>query len=201
MSNAVYPSLPGLMWPRKRTPIWKTKVATTPSGREFRSSAMTAPRYRYALQYEFLRSAAALAEYQALFAFFNARGGALDTFLLHDPDDYQVSGQAFGVGDGVTTSFQLVRSVGGFTQAVFDIDATADQPQISVAGVLASGGSYTLSATGLVTFAAPPAAGAALTWSGRFYWRARFEVDELTFEQFVAEFWKTGEVKLITVKP
>lgn len=197
MSNAVYPSLPGLMWPFRRTPVWNTTVATTPSGREWRSTATAYPRYRYALQYEFLRTEAAYAEFQALFGFFNARRGGFDTFLFLDPEDRSVTAQAFGVGASGVTTFQLVRALGGFVEPVYDLVAA---PAIYINGVLQSSG-YTVSAAGVVAFSSAPTAGAVLTWSGSFYWRVRFDGDELSFEQFLAQFWKTGDVRLITVKP
>lgn len=196
MSNAVYPTLPGLMWPFRRTPVWKTTIDTTPSGREWRSTAMVAPRYRYGLQYEFLRNEAAYAEFQALFGFFNARRGSFDNFLFRDPQDGVVSGQVFGVGAPGITQYQLVRTLGGFVEPVYDLVAA---PQIFLDGVLQSSG-YTVSAAGLVTFAAA-SPGAVLTWSGSFYWRVRFDSDEITFDQFLSQFWKTGEVRLITEKP
>lgn len=200
MSNAVYPVLPGLEWPVKKTPLWRTKVSTTPNGREFRSSNMVYPRYRLGLKYEFLRSAAALAEFQALFGFFNARAGAFDTFLFSDPSDYQATLAPFGTGDGSTTAWQLLRPVGGHTQPVYDLDNTGPAPAIYRAGALLSSG-YSISATGVVTFSTAPSSGQALTWTGRYYWRCRFEGDELGFEQFMQDLWRTGEVRLVSCKP
>lgn len=113
MSNAVYPALPGLQYPIKRTPLWKTTAKSTPSGREWRTTAMVAPRYRLVLQYEFLRSLSAYGEYQALFDFFNARSGSLDSFLFRDPDDSVVTEQLLGISNGSTTQWQLARAVPG----------------------------------------------------------------------------------------
>ena len=198
MSNDIYPdNMPGRTWPRRRTPVWKTHIDTTPSGREWRSTTQTVPRYRYALQYAFLRSKAALPEYQTLFGFANKHLGAFDTFLFRDPDDRTVTAGVFAIGDAATTQFGLLRTHGGFAERVFDLDGA---PSIYADGVLLSSG-YTVGATGVVTFSAAPASGVVLTWSGNFFWRCRFDGDELTFEQFMAGFWKTGEVKLITVKP
>lgn len=197
MSNAVYPTLPGLTWPIKRTPLWNTTTRSTPSGRTWRRSHMLYPRYRIGLQYAFLRSSAAYTEYETLFGFFNARSGAGDTFLLLDKDDKTVTAQTFGVGTGSATQWQLVRTLGGFVEPVYDLVAA---PQIYRNGVLATSG-YTVSASGLVTFGTPPGAGVVLTWSGSYYWRCTFEADELPLEKFMARFWKTGEVRLITEKP
>lgn len=197
MSNAIYPTLPGITWPLKRAPVWNTTVKTTPSGRAWRQSHMRYPRYRYTLTYSFLRSSAAYGEFQALFGFFNARGGAADSFLLLDRDDTTATAQAFGVGTGSATQYQLVRTLGGFVEPVYDLVAA---PSIYKNGVLQSSG-YTVSAAGLVTFSVAPAAGVVLTWSGAYYWRCCFDTDELPFERFMNMFWKTGEVRLITDKP
>ncbi len=198
MSTAVYPdNLPGRTWPRRRTPVWKTGITATPSGREWRTRAALSPRYRIALQYSFLRSKAALGEYQSLFGFFNQHSGAFDSFLFRDPDDNAVAGALFGTGDATTTQFALVRALGGFVDRITELDGA---PLLYADGApLLSG--WTLGAGGVITFSTAPASGVVLTWSGAYYWRCRFDGDELSFEQFMAAFWKTGEVKLITVKP
>ena len=56
MSNAVYPALPGLKPELRKTPSFKTEVSTTDSGREFAISGQLYPRWRFRLQYEFLRA-------------------------------------------------------------------------------------------------------------------------------------------------
>ena len=43
-------------------------------------------------------------------------------------------------------------------------------------------------------------AGAALTWSGQFYKRVRFERDETEFEEFLQDLHSAKRVELITVK-
>lgn len=198
MSNSIYPdTLPGRTWPRRRTPVWKTGVVATPSGREWRTRAAVSPRYRYALQYAFLRSKPALPEFQALFAFYNQHGGAFDSFLFRDPDDRAVVGATFGTGDATTTQFGLLRALGGYIDRVTELDGP---PLLYADGAPLLTG-WTLGAGGVITFSVAPADGVVLTWSGAYLWRCRFDGDELTFEQFLAGFWKTGEVKLITVKP
>ena len=96
MSNLVYPVLPGLTFGAIRTPSWSSVVKTAASGREYRSSLFQVPRYKYALQYEFLRSQAAYSELQTLLGFFNQVHGNWDSFLFTDPDDNVATAQAFG---------------------------------------------------------------------------------------------------------
>lgn len=199
MSASVYPILPGLSYGVSRTPMWKTDVKATPSGREFRGSQMTSPLYRYALVYEFLRDTAAYQELRLLWGFFNSMRGSYDSFLFSDPDDNTATAQAFGSGDGVTTAFQLTRALGGNAEPIYD---TASAPAISVNSVLKTlTTDYTINATGGVTFVVAPGAGLALTWTGTYYWRCRFLTDELSFEKFMQALWEAKKVEFVTVKP
>lgn len=196
MSTAVFPTLPGLAWGVRRTPVWKTVSHESVSGMELRAALMTYPRWRIGLSYEFLR-AGAYAELQTLAGFFNQRRGSWDSFLWLDPGDNVATGANFGTGDGATKVFTLSRPFGGFLEPVQDFVAL---PAVYVAGVLkASPADYTITA-GKVTFGAAPAAGAALTWSGQFYRRVRFERDETEFEEFLKDLHSAKKVDLITVK-
>jgi hypothetical protein len=59
---------------------------------------------------------------------------------------------------------------------------------------------YTLTVTGQVVFLVAPALGAALTWTGTYFWRCRFEEDLQDFEQFMATIWEAKTVKIKSVK-
>ncbi|MFZ5544404.1 MAG: phage head spike fiber domain-containing protein [Pseudomonadota bacterium] len=119
MSNAVFPTLPGLKWDQQRTVLAPpVHVKTTPSRREFRSRSASVPRYQYALTYEWLKSGARGTDLETLVGFFNARGGSFDSWLYLDPDDNSVTDQTIGMGDGAATQFQVVRTLGGFVEAV-----------------------------------------------------------------------------------
>lgn len=195
MSDAVFPSLPGLKWNIKRTPVWKTLMQESVSGKESSVSLMSYPLRRYSLAYEFLR-AGAEAELQTLEGFFNLRRGRHDTFLYNDPDDYSVTDQSFGTATGTTAPFQLIRTRGGFTEPVQALNGT---PAIKVAGVAKTESvDYTRSATGLIT---PLSAWTgALTWSGTYYWRCRFLRDESEFDQFLKDLWSLNRIEFRTVK-
>jgi hypothetical protein len=58
---------------------------------------------------------------------------------------------------------------------------------------------YTLSGN-TVTLDVAPLAGAALTWSGSFYYKVRFVQDNLDYEQIVIGAWKGDSLKIRTVK-
>lgn len=122
MSNDVYPALPGAELRVTRTPLWQTDRRGTPSGRSFRSTQMTAPNYRLRLRYEFLRDSVAEPEYRTLLGFFNKHLGGFDSFRFDDIDDNTATAQAFGVGDGSSTAWQLVRTLGGFVEPVYELN-------------------------------------------------------------------------------
>lgn len=199
MSNAVFPTLPGLAWNVTRTPVWSTVVKTSASGREFRSQMYSYPIWRYSMSFEVLRANAAFPEMQQLVAFFNSVNGSFDTFLYNDPDDNATLSQGLGTGDGTTKTFQLVRYFGGYTEPVWDVNGA---PLVYVNGVLQTLTThYTISATGLITFVTAPPVGQAVAWTGNFYWRCRFLQDSLEFNQFMRQLWELRQVQFTTVKP
>jgi len=124
MSNQVLPSLPGLSWNTKKKPIFKTTIREASSGREYRGTSWSTPRWEYTLSYEFLRQGMGRTELTQLLGFFNKHRGAWDSWLYQDPDDNAATLQQFATGDGTTVTFQLVRDLGGFLEPVYDINGT-----------------------------------------------------------------------------
>lgn len=124
MSNAVFPALPGLIYPVTKTPMWRTKVQESTSGKETRIGYWSYPRWKYEIGFDVLRSGA-LTELQQLAGFFNARNGSFDSWLFDDPDDNAVVDQSLGVADGVQTTFQLARALGGYVEPVLAPKADA----------------------------------------------------------------------------
>lgn len=205
MTNQVYPVLPGLEFNVHRIPSWKVDIRTTPSLREYRSTDQVYPRRRRVLSYEFLRSAAAFAELQTLDGFFNLHHGPAESFLLDDPDDNDVAAQAIGTGNASNKDFQLVRTLGGVVEPVAHANGA---PQIFKAGVLQTLGTHYSLVAGaiypndpsMVRFVTAPGAGQAITWTGSYYWRCRFNREDLDFVKFLDQIWKTGTVDLIDTR-
>ena len=196
MSNAIFPVMPGLTWDITRVPIWSSSVKTSVSGREFRSTNFSFPRYRYKMVYSVLRQTAAFPEMAQLAGFFNARNGDFDSFLFTDPDDNAVSVQTIGVADGTNKLFQLVRTFGGYVEPVYDVNSV---PTILDNG--AAAGSNSVSATGLVTFVTAPVAGHTIAWTGTYYRRMRFDQKMAEFNQFMNKLWSLQALQIISLKP
>lgn len=198
MSNALFPTLPGVQIEVKRMPVHKTTIKGAVSGREYRARHMTSPRYRYTLSFEFLRDGrGGYDEFKPLLGFFNARGGSFDSWLFNDQDDNTATAQLLGVGNGVQTQFQVVRTLGGYVEPIYDLQSGTFAFYLN--GVIQSAGvSY---GGGVVTLATPPGAGVAVTWTGQFYWRCRFMQDQLDFNKFMHRLWSLKTCEFITDKP
>lgn len=199
MSNEVFPILAGQKIEVTKEPIWSTLHAASASQMEASASYVSYPLYRITLAFEVLRATPTEAEYQSLLGFFNSRGGSLESFLWQDPDDNAVTDQAFGTGDGATTVFRLGRTLGG---AYEPVSATSGTPVIKKAGVTQTVTTdYTLDANaGTVTFTTAPAVAAALTWSGSYLRRVRFESDSMSLKRFLEAMYSADNIRLITKK-
>jgi uncharacterized protein (TIGR02217 family) len=109
--------------------------------------------------------------------------GSAHTFLHWDYIDNEAVDEAFGLGDGVTTVFQLMKTYDPGGGATYERDITKPDDDVSFKknGVpVASGVTYS-QATGLVTFSVAPAVDAVLTWSGHHFVCVRFNRDDLPF--------------------
>lgn len=88
MSNEVFPTtLKGLDIKITRTPVFKTAVQESVSGKELRASWWSTPRYKYTLDFNFLRQGLNSDEAETLRGFFARHLGSWDSFLLNDPYD------------------------------------------------------------------------------------------------------------------
>jgi hypothetical protein len=113
MSNSIFPTLAGVQMGVERTAVYDTTVQREFGGRELRIARSYGPRYRYRLDFDFLRQDATTDEAAALLTFYAAHAGAWDSFLFSDPYDSAVTAQEFGAGDASTTTFQLRRTAAG----------------------------------------------------------------------------------------
>lgn len=115
--------LPGLTIEVSKTPLFKTKISESVSGREIRNAMADQPRWEIKLSYEFLEDrSGAESSLKTIVGFFLAMRGSFDSFRFKDPDDYLVQNVHIGTGDGGTTEFPLVRSMGGFSEIIGQVD-------------------------------------------------------------------------------
>jgi uncharacterized protein (TIGR02217 family) len=202
-----FPSLIGLTYPVGRAPVWRTIKQAAISGKDTRVQLWTAPRYKYEISLSYLGSGAAgqNQDWQTLMGFWNGVAGDALPFHWTDPYDNTVANQPLGTGDGATTIFNFVRTLGGFVEPVQDVAAVTS---VKVGGTATT--AYTLLTdpnwgfTYALQFATAPASGAALTWSGSYNWPCRFETGDrdntLDLANLMFQFWELRKVGFATMK-
>lgn len=169
-------------------PERRTEIVTLASGYEERNTPWADSRRRYDAGIG-LRS---LDDVAALVAFFEARSGQLHGFRWKDWADYRsclpsaevgFEDQLIGTGDGVTNDFQLSKLYasgdGAWRRQI--TKPVAGSVLVGVQGDrLVETVHYTLdTATGIVSFATPPAPGAHVTAGFEFDVPVRFDTDRI----------------------
>lgn len=195
----VFPFMIGQTFLQLKTPMWSTDIKTSVSGRERRRALWSYPIWKFKVAYDVLRDGPAYRDVDRLFAFFNSMSGMAGRFQFYDHTANAVDNQIFAVGDGTTTTFQLTSSITvGAISCTEPVFALRGAPTVRVNGVETA---VSLGALGKVTFSTAPTAGAALSWSGGFFYLCRFATDELDVEQMMLGLWAGNSVEFQTVKP
>lgn len=198
LSDYLFPTLPGLQWNSVKRPKFSTAIAPHLSGREIRAQAYQYPIWEFDLSYEMLRADANV-EFQTLIGFFLSRGGAYDTFLYKDPTESNViTLGSVATGDGVTTKFTLMKSLGGFAEPCGYVDPAT--LSVYVDAVLQTTG-YSLVSPNQVVFVMAPAVGKVITATYTWYYRVRFRDDSQDYGNFMYLLWENKQVNLESVKP
>ena len=198
-----FPVLAGQGWSVHKRPTFSTRVASHVSGREVRRSLYAGTLYEYEVTFDGLASNAIVGSLaglgatslQTLLGFYLTCQGQFGTFLYTDPSDNAVKGQAIATGDGTTTAFTMVRSIGGFTEPVSWVTAIAN---VYVGGAALS--SYTITQPNIVTLPSAPAAGAAITADFTFAFVCRFLDDQEDFENIMLGLWQLQSLKFKGVR-
>lgn len=182
-------------------PERRTEIVTLGSGHEERNTRWARSRRSYNAGFG-VRS---LDDVHQVVAFFEERRGRLHGFRWKDHADFKSCApeaapgngdQTIGTGDGAQTAFQLVKTYGsGVRNYVRQINKpVAGSVQVAVNGVPAA--PSVNASTGIVTFAAAPAPGAAITAGYEFDVPVRFETDRIAIN--LASF-QAGEIPEIPI--
>ena len=175
---------PDISYGSKGGPGFKTEILTTDSGSEQRVAKWSTPRRFYDVSFG-LKS---WQDMKRVISFYIARLGAAYGFRYKDWLDYTSSttgpvfspvftDQQIGVGDGVKTSFQLVKTYNdGFISRTRTITKPVNGTvTIGVGGVQQTSGWTVNSATGIVTFTSAPAYGMLISAGYEFDVPVRFD--------------------------
>ena len=158
-------------------PGYSTTVVTTVSGHERRNANWAAARGKWNVAHGLKKRE----QVATLIAFFRARRGRAYGFRFKDWTDYQALAQLIGQGDGVTKTFQLVKSYasGGEVETRVITKPVPGTVKIYRDGVEAVSGWSVNTATGLVTFTVAPVSGVQVTADFEFDVPVRFDTDVL----------------------
>lgn len=190
-------------------PERRTDVVTTASGREERNARWANSRRRYDAGF----GVKSLDDIHAVVAFFEERRGRLHAFRWKDHADFKSSAasatpiatdQEIGLGDSVTTSFQLTKKYG---TGLRNYSRTISAP-VSATVLVAINGTpnnfFTVDAqTGIVTFTAGhiPPAGAVITAGFEFDVPVRFDTDAISINLSHFAAGDIPHIPLIEVRP
>ena len=192
MSNPIFPTLSGMKWDRIKRPIFNTNVDQTASGAEFRSTNQLYPIYEFDLMVEYM-SQTDLNNLEGLYL--NCQGAFAPFYFDHANDDTIPSGSpvGFGIGDGSTKAFTLLKPTGSYLDPIGGTNnnygiTPGTNNVVYDNGTPVSAASYSASDGGfgaVVTFTTAPLSGHVLTYTGFYYYLCRFKEDTSDFNQFM----------------
>jgi uncharacterized protein (TIGR02217 family) len=186
-------------------PERRTEIVTLVNGFEERNSPWQDSRRRY----DAGAGMRSLDDLEVLIAFFEARRGQLYGFRWKDWSDYKTCrpsravsavDQVIGIGDGVKTGFQLVKTYSSGSQSYTRtlVKPVAGSVYVAVNGVArVLGTDFTVnSSTGVITFNLPPASGLSVTAGCEFDVPVRFDTDRISTSMAT---FHAGEIPAVPV--
>jgi hypothetical protein len=214
----VYPDvtvLPGLGYNVKWSPkFYNMKTATTASGADIDVALAQYPLHDFELTYEFLRSwdpnVTASLEFRTMMGFHLMLGGSVGRFCFKNVDDYCVSQQLIGTGDGATTTFTLARTYGaqGYTQTepVGLLNTSeAFNAYLNGSSTPVNPSLYSLNSSNpcaqIITFATAPTNGYAVSVDMSYFYYCKFSENNLDFEKFMFNLWSLNKVQIHSCRP
>lgn len=190
-------------------PERRTDVVALGSNRERRNARWSRSRRRWEAGY----GVKTFADLAAIVDFFEERRGRLYGFRWRDRADHSSappgrapapSDQAIGEGDGARTTFQLAKTYGGayapYARDIFK--PVSGSVRVAVAGAELAAGQFAVdAATGVVTLAAAPPNGAAVTAGFIFDTPARFDTDYLELDHTGFEAGEIPKIPILEILP
>jgi uncharacterized protein (TIGR02217 family) len=177
-------------------PVFSTTITETTSGHEHRNIQWAQARRRY----DAAPGVRSEADVALLLRFFEARQGRAFAFRYRDPLDNRSSifgeaitaqDQQLGTGNSVQVQFPLIKHYGDAVRRI--TRPAAGSVQVAVNGALQLSG-WTLSDHGMISFAAPPAAGSVVSAGFQFEVPVRFEEDAL---EISLASYRAGELRSV----
>ena len=188
-------------------PERRTQIVELASGDEERNASWANSRRRYDVAYG-IRRADDLA---AVVAFFEARNGRLYGFRYKDWADYKSglpsqpvtpTDQLIGTGDGIVTSFALLKHYTSGAQAWTRTIAkpVAGSVRLALGGVEQMSGWSVDTTTGVVSFNTAPGVGVVITAGFEFDVPVRFDTDTLDVTLDIERLGSITSIPLLEIR-
>lgn len=173
----------------------RTEIVSLKSGAEERNSPWAHGRRRWDV-------GAALktrSDGDQLIAFFEARRGPLHAFRFRDPLDDRADNMLLGVGDGVRTTFQLIKT---YNSGAYGYARPIALPVVESVALWVGGTPITpsIEAGGVISLVSAPAPGEDVRASFQFDVPVRFESERLALSLAHPGHVEAGSIGLIEVR-
>lgn len=214
MSNKIFPAaVRGLTYAVSKTPEFSTEIQRAINAAEVRIANWQNPIWHWELIYDYLWDDAGniapgltQTDLRAMMGFYLARQAMFDSFLYSDPNDNhvdQVSQTLNVISIGGTYYTPIQRAMGEpgdqFYEDVTDFDGPLNLYDNGVIQINPT--NYTLLGPGVALsgysfdgyvaqWTAPPTG--PITADFSFFFRVRFDMDQLAFDEFVNQLWTLG---------
>lgn len=190
----------------KAKPRYATDIIPTEGGFEFRNERWRYPKFSFEFNlepgdpYDETGEAMGHQTLRELIELWHCAGGMAETFRFRHWSDWRGRGENIGTGDGVTEDFQLYRVYQtGLVTRLRKITRPAEGSVVAyVNGVVTA---VTVdSDTGIISFAAAPAAGTQITADFDFDLPVRFDDDELELVALTGVLDQPTNIVLVEVR-
>ena len=190
-------------------PERKTDITVLASGHEQRNQRWSDSKRTYNVGYGIKN----IVQLYAIIEFFEARRGPLYGFRFKDFSDYNSTApssqhtpidQTIGVGDGVLTTFQLVKTYSPSSNPyVRDITKpVSGTVSIAIDGAIKTEGTDFVvdTTTGQVTFTTAPLAGSVITAGYEFDVPCRFSSDKINYDLTDCDLGRFPDIQIVEIR-
>ena len=203
-SGLTLPSLAGMGWQFHKMPTLSTGTASHVSGRSTRWQNYQYPIWEFQALWNGLTSASpdvtglGAQSLQSLLGFFLQVYAQADPWLFVDPSDYSVPlSYTQATADGSTTTYSLVRDMGGFLEPVPWVTSISE---VQVDGVTQYSSQVSFTQPNTLTFVTAPSDHSPINVAFEFAFIVRCLSDELEFSEFYSQLFELGTFKFRSVR-
>ena len=180
-------------------PEYNTEIVVSAGGKEYRNMNWGNARAKYNVSHNIKTKE----QIDKILSFFRSKKGRLIPFRFKDWSDYQANNCLIGIGDDLTTHFQLIKQYQGCNHLENRVitKPIAESVIIKINDKIMTSEKFKVDHNkGIVEFYTPPTAGHKIKADFEFDVLVRFDSDYLPITIESTDTYSTGEIHLIEVK-